>query len=159
MQLVYFEVTVGRHSKSSSHSMRAHWHPPIWSTSVRCLQRKRCDQMARLFVIFWPLMTKKYSSITSKLPQKFRNFVQYKINPCTNANDFKNVAKVAKFRPIWSYWKKVVVYFTDTVAYKQCDQIGRFSKVLGSKFSHQRGPNIWKLFGLFWSTLSLYNKK
>ena len=59
-------------------------------------------------------MTMKYFPITSKLPQKFRNFVQYKINPCTNAKDFKNVAKVAKFRPVWSYWKKVVVYFTET---------------------------------------------
>ena len=43
------------------------------------------------------------------------------------------------------------------ITHAQCDQIWRFSKVVDSKFSHQRGSNIWKLFGLFWS-MSLYNK-
>ena len=31
----------------------------------------------------------------------------------------------------------------------QCDQIGRFLKALGNKFSFQCSPNIWCLFGYF----------
>ena len=30
----------------------------------------------------------------------------------------------------------------------QCDQIGRFLKVNGCKFSYKIGPDIWQLFGL-----------
>jgi len=35
------------------------------------------------------------------------------------------------------------------VALYQCDQIGRFFKVLGNKISSKRSPNDWQLFGLF----------
>ena len=31
----------------------------------------------------------------------------------------------------------------------QCDQIGRFFKVLGDKISNKSSPNYWQLFGLF----------
>ena len=32
----------------------------------------------------------------------------------------------------------------------QCDQIGRFLKVLSDIFSDKSSPNIWQLFGLCW---------
>ena len=31
----------------------------------------------------------------------------------------------------------------------QCDQIGRFFKVLGDKISNKSSPHYWQLFGLF----------
>ena len=34
----------------------------------------------------------------------------------------------------------------------QCDQIGRFLKVLGNRLSCKISPNDWKVFGLFWKT-------
>ena len=69
----------------------------------------QCDQMARLFEFFCPFMTLKYFQITNKLPQKFQNFAQYKINPYTNAQDFLNVHKVAKFRLIWSLYTEHII--------------------------------------------------
>ena len=38
------------------------------------------------------------------------------------------------------------------ISYEQCDQIGRFLKVLGNRKSSKRSPNDWQLFGLFWKT-------
>ena len=35
---------------------------------------------------------------------------------------------------------------------EQCDQIGRFLKVLGNKISCKRNLNEWQNFGLFWKT-------
>ena len=44
------------------------------------------------------------------------------------------------------------------VRYEQSDQIGRFLKVLGDKFSYKRSPNVCWLVGLFWKhTFSLIN--
>ena len=41
--------------------------------------------------------------------------------------------------------------------FKQCDQIGRFLKVLCNTFCYQSSPNIWKCFGVFCS-VSLFKK-
>ena len=38
----------------------------------------------------------------------------------------------------------------DRVSGGQCDQIGRFLKVLGDKFWCKSSPNIWRLSELFW---------
>ena len=35
------------------------------------------------------------------------------------------------------------------VATDQCDQIGRFFKVLDDTYSFKSGPNVWQLLGLF----------
>ena len=40
----------------------------------------------------------------------------------------------------------------------QCDQIWRFLKVFCNKCYFKIGPNIWQLFGQFWS-ISLFKKK
>ena len=34
-----------------------------------------------------------------------------------------------------------------SIAWEQCDQIGRFLKVLGDKLSLKKSPNVWWLFG------------
>ena len=39
----------------------------------------------------------------------------------------------------------------------QCDQIGRFLKVLRGKFSNNSGQNIWQLLQLFWN-MQLFKK-
>ena len=36
--------------------------------------------------------------------------------------------------------------------YGQCDQIGRFLKVLGDKICYKSSPNNYQIFGLFWKT-------
>ena len=41
--------------------------------------------------------------------------------------------------------------------HQQCDQIGRFLKVLGNRISSKRSRNDWQLFGLFWK-ISLWCK-
>ena len=38
---------------------------------------------------------------------------------------------------------------------QQCDQDGRFLKVLVYKSCYKSSPNVWWLFGLFWQTLLL----
>ena len=38
------------------------------------------------------------------------------------------------------------------MTWNQCDQIGRFLKILGDRKSSKRSPNDWQLFGLFWKT-------
>ena len=34
----------------------------------------------------------------------------------------------------------------ELLGYNQCDQIGRFMKLLGDKSSYKSSPNIWGLF-------------
>ena len=36
----------------------------------------------------------------------------------------------------------------ERVSLEQCDQIGRFLKVLGGKFTFKSYPNVWQLLGL-----------
>ena len=46
--------------------------------------------------------------------------------------------------------RKVLFHYiqnTDIWTRKQCDQIGRFLKVLGDKISNNSSPNEWKHFG------------
>ena len=40
----------------------------------------------------------------------------------------------------------------ELLGYNQCDQIGRFMKLLGDKSSYKSSPNIWEFWALFRST-------
>ena len=49
---------------------------------------------------------------------------------------------------------KTVPRFVDGLGFdcdmsRQCDQIGRFIKVFGNKFTNKISPNVWRLFALF----------
>ena len=60
---------------------------------------------------------------------------------------------------IWSYcWlqrqqqQSFPAKSKETKKQKQCDQIGRFLKVIGDKISIKSSPNYFSLLGLFWKT-------
>ena len=43
----------------------------------------------------------------------------------------------------------IISFVNVATAVAQCDQIGRFLKVFGNKFSLISSTNVWRLFGLF----------
>ena len=49
-----------------------------------------------------------------------------------------------------SYWYIVHSFCSFLPTTYQCDQIGRFFKVLGDKFSLKSSPNVLWMFGLLW---------
>ena len=110
------------------------------ATSCSCITTQ-CDQMARLFVqylaiyrngnqpnsIFWPNMFK--IGLSTKIHY-------YKII----AKYFENIAKLAKFRKIWSHWYSMEIFSNYESAYSSFDQLclmkGQLvshSKLVGAK--------------------------
>ena len=86
--------------------------PHIINTAQRCCQfvhTNQCDQIGRLFSIFGHLgRTMKLCPITifDKIGSKYRKILKQLFKNCQRILEI--LAKMAKFRQIWSHWQKLI---------------------------------------------------
>ena len=92
--------------------------------------------------ILWPFASKNVTAAAVVVVDVLESWLNVQIWDWKCHLDLELASVVSKLEHV----KELGIFYK----YQQCDQIGRFSKVLGNKFACKSSPKHWWLFGPFW---------